>query len=173
MAVKRTGRPVGRPPRVPIGPNEVVARKLKIDEQEAYLESLKTGKVLSDGVSGIKENIDITAVEKQLDRDKRALKYLEPKEGTSSEKRKAEKDFNEAKEYISKHGLTLSEMGKYPKSDNPEKDAEYGKAVEKAIESEVGNPEFTRMCNQLKRSASILDPANPDLRNVNRCRLER
>ncbi len=174
MAVRQTcKRPVGRPPKVPIGPNEVAARKAKIEEQKAYLESVKTGKSLSDGLSGVSEGIDIAELEKQLARDERALAYLEPQEGTSSEKREAQKEFNEAKEYIAKHGLTLAEMGKYPKPDNPEKDADYGKAVEKAITDEIGNPMFTRMCQQLKRAASILDPDNPDLRNVNNCRQER
>lgn len=177
MAVKRSGRPVGRPPkatRVPISPSEVEKRKADIEAKKTYLESLKTGKPLSEGYAGMNvESIDIGAIEKQLERDERALEYLSPKEGTSSEKRKAKQEFDEAKDYIAKHGLTLAEMGMYPKPDNPEKDADYGKAVEKAIGSEVGNPEFTRMCNQLKRAAGVLDPENPELRNVNKCRLGR
>lgn len=160
--------------RVPINPKEIESRKQKIEEQEAYLDSLKSGKQLSDGTAGMAVNgIDVGSLEKQLERDKRALEFLSPHEGNASEKRQAQKDFNEAKEYIAKHGLTLAEIGKYPKPDNPEKDADYGKAVEKSMTMEVGNPEFTRMCNQLKRAASILDPENPELRNVNNCRLER
>lgn len=171
MAVQKTGRPVGRPCKVPISPNEVEARKAKIAEQEQYIESLKTGKELSDGTTGMKvQNIDIGKLEKQLEREKEALKYLEPHEGTSAEKRKAQKEFNEAKEYIAEHALTRSELGKWPKPDCPEKDADYGKAVEKSMEMEVGNPKFQEMCRQLKCAAAILDPSDPELRNVNRYR---
>jgi len=179
MAAKRTytrhaGRPVGRPPRVPISPNEADRRRAEIEQKREYIESLKTGKSLQDGTMAMKvENIDINALEKQLERDERALNYLSAKEGTTVEKHKAQKDFDEAKEYISKHGLTLAEIGMYPKPDNPEKDADYGRAVEKSMANEVGNPEFQRMCAQLKCAAGKLDPDNPDLRNVNLCRQER
>jgi len=176
MAVKRTptGRPVGRPPRVPISPGEADRRRAEIASKREYLESLKTGKSLDDGTTAMKvENIDIGALEKQLERDERALEYLGPKEGTAAEKHKAQIDFDQAKEYISKHGLTIAEMGMYPKPDNPEKDANYSRAVEKAVVNEVGNPEFKRMCDQLKCAAAKLDPDNPELRNVNKCRQER
>lgn len=173
MAVKRTGRPVGRPRMVPISPREVEKRKARIEEQEAYLDSVKNGRPLSDGVTGVKEEIDVAALEKQLERDKRALDYLGPHKGTPAERRKAQQEYDEAREYIAKNGLTLAEIGKYPKPDNPEKDADYGRAVEKSMAQEVGNPKFTEMCNQLKRAAAILDPDDPNLRNPNTCRQER
>lgn len=174
MAVKRTYVKQARPQFVPIGPDQVEKRKADIEAKRAYIESLRTGKQLEDGTAGMRvENIDIDALEKQLERDEKALAFLAPKEGTAAEKRKALKDFEEAKEYIRTHGLTLAEIGKYPKPMDPEKDADYGKAVEKSMAMEVGNPEFQRMCQQLKRSASVLEPDNPELRNVNRYRQER
>jgi hypothetical protein len=159
---------------VPISPDQAAKRKQEIDSKREYIESLKTGKAFADGTAGMKvENIDIGALEKQLARDEKALEYLAPREGNAAEKRKAKQEYDEAKAYIGSHGLTLADMGKYPKPNDPEKDADYGKAVEKAMTQEVGNPEFTRMCNQLKRAASILEPDNPDLRNVNTCRQDR
>jgi hypothetical protein len=175
MAVKRSyvRRNIALP-RVPISPDQVAKRQSEIEEKQEYLEKLKSGGQMSDGTTAMKTgDMDIAALEKQLERDKKALEYLEPKEGNASEKRKAQLEFNEAKAYIGKYGLTFEEMGKYPKVDNPEKQADYNKAVDKCIAQEVGNPEFTRMCNQLKRAASILEPMNPELRNVNNCRMER
>ena len=175
MAVKRTyKRREVRPGIVPINPDQVARRKADIEEKKAYLESIKSGKSFSDGTSGMKvENIDISALEKQLDRDEKALEYLAPKEGSAADKRKAQRDFDEAKAYIAEHALTMAEVGKYPKPGDPEKDADYGRAVEKSINMEVGNPKFQQMCSQLKRAASILDPEDPDLRNINRYRKER
>ncbi len=108
MAVKRTGKPVGRPPRVPIGPNEVQARQAKINEQRAYIESVKSGGKIGDSqyLEGDKKDIDVAALEKQLERDENALKYLAPQEGTTSEKRQAQKEFNEAKENIERNELS-------------------------------------------------------------------
>jgi len=171
MAVKRTYVKRGRPAIVPISPDQAQKRRDDIEAQEEYIESLKTGKTMSGGGSAMKvENIDIGALEKQLDRDKRALAHFSAKEGTPSEKRNAQKDYNEAKAYITKNALSWADIGKYPKPNDPEKDADYGKAVEKAISQEVGNPMFQRMCEQFKRAAAILDPNDPELRNVNRCR---
>ncbi len=174
MAVKRSGRPVGRPARVPISPDHVEKRRADIEAKRAYIESLETGKPLSDGSTGMEaKGIDIAALKKQLERDEKALEYLEPREGTVAQKRKAQVEFDEAKEYIAKHGLTLAEMGMGYKNDTSEKAADYGHAVEKAMSEEVGNPEFGRMCNQLKCAAAVLDPENPDLRNVNKYRQEK
>ena len=177
MAVKRQRQyKSSRPPIVPISPDQVARRKADIEAKRSYIESLKTGKQYGDSSAGAPmrvENIDIAALEKQVERDEKALEYLAPKEGTTAEKKKALKEFNEAKAYIAKHALTLAEIGKYPKPADPDKDADYGRAVEKSITMEVGNPEFQRMCNQLKRAASILEPDNPELRNVNRYRQER
>lgn len=173
MAVKRTYVKRQRAD-VPIGPDQANKRRVEIAEKREYIEKLKSGGQMSDGTTAMRtENIDIAALEKQLNRDEAALKYLEPLEGNAAQKRQAEKDFEEAKAYIGKHALTLAEIGKYPKPNDPEKDAEYGKAVEKSISMEVGNPKFQQMCQQLKRAASILDPDDPELRNVNNCRLER
>lgn len=174
MAVKRTYVKRQQSQVVPISPDQVEKRKAEIEAKRNYLESLKSGRPLEDGTAGMKVNdVDISAMEKQLERDEKALEYLRPKEGTNSEKRKAQKDFDEAAEYIRTHALTLAEVGKYPKPSDPDKDADYGKAVEKSMTMEVGNPEFQRMCGQLKRAASILDPDNPELRNVNRYRQDR
>lgn len=175
MAVRRTyKRREVKPGIVPINPDQVAKRKADIEEKRAYLESLRSGKTFSDGTTGMNvENIDVTALEKQLERDEKALEYLAPKEGSAADKRKAQKDFDEAKAYIEEHALTLSEVGKYPKPGDPEKDADYGRAVEKSMTMEVGNPKFQQMCAQLKRAASILDPNDPELRNINRYRKER
>jgi hypothetical protein len=177
MAVKRTyvrRNTEQKHAPVPIGPAEVQRRKEEIESKREYLEKLKSGGQMDDGTTAMQaNNLDIGALEKQLNRDEQALKYLAPVEGNASEKRKAQKDFDEAKAYISSHALTLSEVGKYPKPNDPEKDADYGRAVEKSMTMEVGNPEFQKMCNQLKRAASIIDPNDPELRNVNRYRLER
>ena len=172
MAVKRTGKPVGRPPRVPIGPNEVQARQTKIAEMEEYIDSVKTGKKMGDTklLESDKSDVDVATLEKQLAREKDALKYLGPQEGNASEKRKAQQEFNEAKEYIEKNALSMSEVQAYPCPSDIEKDNRYGKAVEKSITQEVGNPKFTEMCNQLKRAASIIDPDNPTLRDINQYR---
>lgn len=172
MAVKRTGRPVGRPPRVPISPTEVQTRQAKINEQRAYIESVKSGGKIGDSqyLEGDKKDIDVNALEKQLEREENALKYLAPQEGTTSEKRQAQKDYDEAAEYIKKNALSMSEVEAYPNPKDIEKDHKYGKAVEKSMAQEVGNPKFTEMCNQMKRAASILDPDDPSLRDVNRHR---
>lgn len=160
--------------RVPISPAEIQRRTAGIEEKREYLESLKSGKVLGDGTSAMNvENMDIGALEKQLEREEKAITALSMRECTTAEKKQALKDFEEAKEYIAKNALTLAEVGRYPKPNDPEKDAEYGKAVEKSMTLEVGNPMFGKMCNQLKRAAAIIDPTDPELRNVNRYRMER
>lgn len=160
--------------RVPISPAEIQRRTSEINEKREYLESIKSGKDMSDGTSAMRvENLDISALEKQLERDERAITSLSMRGTSTAEKKQALKDFDEAKAYISKHALTLAEVGKYPKPNDPEKDADYGRAVEKSMTMEVGNPMFGKMCNQLKRAAAIIDPNDPELRNVNRYRLER
>lgn len=171
MAVKKT---VVAHLKVPITPDEVERRKAKIKADEEYLERLKGGQVEDGKAEPMPiRNINISNLEKQLDREKKALEYLLPKEGTSKEKQQALKEFNEAKEYIEKHALTREELGKYPKSDNFEKDSDYRKAVRKSLEMEVGNPKFQQMCEQLKRAAAILEPDNPELRNINNYRRDR
>jgi hypothetical protein len=167
MAVKRTKRISFR---IPLNPAEVSKRKAAIAEKKEYLESLKTGKPMSDGTMGMSvENMNINAVEKEIERDEKALEHLSPHEGNAYEKRKAQLEFNEAKEYIAEHGLSLREIAAKPNC-SADKDIDYNKAVEKSLNSEVGNPEFQRMCVQLKRAAGVIDPDNPDLRNVNNYR---
>lgn len=175
MAVKRTYvKQQMRQGPVPISPEQASKRREEIAQKEEYLESLRTGKTLSDGTAGMQVNdVNISALEKQIAREKKALEYLAPREGTDREKDEAKKKYDEAAAYIRENALTLAEVGKYPKPGDPEKDADYGKAVEKSINCEVGNPKFQQMCEQLKRAAAVLDPENPDLRNINRHRQER
>jgi len=169
MSVKR-GRKVYK--FVPITPDDVRKRREKIESQRAYIESLKREETLPDGATALQANkIDIERLEKQLESDVKALKYLEPKKGTSAERVKAQSEFNEAKEYIEKYALTQAELGKWPSSDLS-KNSDYRKASDKCYANEVGNPMFSKMCNQLKRAAAILDPDNPDLRNINNYRKE-
>jgi hypothetical protein len=157
--------------RVPINPYEVERRKQRIAEQRAYIESLKHEKPMSDGTMGMRvSNIDIDALEKQVEREEQALAYLAPKEGTPAEKAQAKKDHDEAAEYIRKNALTWNELRTFPKPGDHEKDQNYARAVEKSMQQEVGNPKFQEMCNKLKRAAAILDPNDPELRDINKYR---
>ena len=169
-----------RPPVVPISPGEAERRREDIASKREYLGKLKSGKELEGQVTEMAtKDIDVGALERQLDRDERALAFLAPKEGTATEKKKAQKEFDEAKAYIEKHALTRAEQGMWPSRvgvsrDNDDvKHQDYTKACEKAFKEEVGNPEFQRQCERLKRAAAILAPEDPELRNINNYRRDK
>ena len=180
MPTRRMQHRPQRPPVVPIGPGEVERRQADIDSKQEYLDKLKGGKVPEGQMSEMAvKDIDVGALERQLGRDKRALECFAPKEGNAAEKKKAQRELDEAKEYIAKHALTHAELGMWPSRVGVNRDGDdikhqdYLKACEKAYKEEVGNPEFQRQCEKLKRAAAILAPEDPELRNINNYRRDK
>lgn len=141
-----------------------------ISEDEGYLKGFATGPTETEaGPLQVSQGVDKGTIQRRIDRNKRALEALAPKQAGTKESNKLHAQMKKDEEWLKEHMMTRRMMDAFPSTD-ASKHADYEKAVQKAAHDEVGNPEFGVVARRYKDAARQVDPDNPELCNIERLR---
>ncbi len=173
------GWPKGKPrkavktagPRPIMSNSEVERIRGLISEDEGYLKGLDTGPTETEaGPMQVSQGVDKDGIMRRINRNKRALDALAPKQASTKESNKLHAQMKTDEEWLRKHMMTRKMMDAFPSTNDPVKESNYQQAVKKAVQDEVGNPEFGIVARRYKDAARQVDPSDPELCNIERLR---
>jgi hypothetical protein len=159
---------------------EVADLKTRIDNDEAYLEQLDKTPKDREGAAAEAHlpasqvaEVGTDAVEKRIERNKRALATMDPANMklSGAERQRWEKRYEELKEWLSNRMITVEEQNYFPSASDHVKDQNYRKAVAHAVSADGEHSnEFISRAHEYKRLARVLWPEDPDMSNLENIR---